>query len=45
MLRGFYLVGNPRPSRSTLWQIFGIPISVLSELIASLQVIGCTRDA
>jgi len=40
---GHYLVANPRPSRSTLWLIFGIPVSVLSELIASLQVIDCTR--
>jgi len=29
--------------RSTLWQIFGIPVSVLSELIASLQVIDCSK--
>jgi len=26
-----------------LWQIFGIPVSVLSELIASLQVIDCSK--
>jgi len=25
-------VAQPRPSRSTLWQIFGIPVSVLSEI-------------